>query len=169
MDGKQLEQKYKTLFGEPNKEAGIALVRLNDAIKGKIIKNLKEYSLEDALEVAEKEDVHGKAAQFIRILQSIHKFYKWPTKENGELALEEMQIYEHFEPIVNDWANLSKAMYQLREEELCRQLDGILSQAIPSQKTLFDKINEIYLKHPMPEVREYSLTKLADWQKRTNA
>lgn len=160
---------YRAHYQEIPEYARQDLTKLSTFIHGYHSALQHTITLEQALQIAEKEDIHSSRSETLRAMKSIYDWTISPTHENLNNLLERVAETHgnSFNSIYVYWETYSPVLLDFGPILLKHKLFNTLE--ISTKKEQIKGITEIIFAYPDKELKDYALSELAAWQKRTNA
>jgi hypothetical protein len=126
-------------------------------------------TLEHALQIAEKENIHSSRSGTLRAMKAIYDWIISPTRENLSsvlCAIEETES-EFFNGIYAFWEKYSPVLLDFGPILLKHKLSHVLERS--TKKEQITDITQKIFSYPDKKLHDDALTQLASWQKKTNA
>jgi hypothetical protein len=164
----ELRDIYRKLIGTPSEQVNIALSRLVMPVSGYYVKGgCAAMPFDRAINDARKTGNYDQVA-ILEISTIIRNYYEKPTSQREYEARQAMNAAEinYFEPILDNWDDLSLVLKECSINQSKKDLEKILSEIKPENKKALAAINARYFSG-IEELESYALTKLAEWQRKT--
>jgi hypothetical protein len=160
---------YRAHHQELTEPAKKDLTKISTFIHGYHTALQYTLTLEQALQIAEKEDLHSQRSEILRAMKSIYDWTISPTPENLNNLLERVAETrgDSFNGIYVFWERYAPVLLDFGPILLRYQFDDTLERT--KTKKDLKNISDIIFAHPDKKLQDETLSKLAEWEKRTNA